>query len=273
MRRIVLYISLLLSVSCNHASQALYDETPERLLSIAGLKTLCDGQSSVVITRDVVIRGQVVANDLYGEFDRRIVLQDASGGISLALDGNRLSERFPFGIQIEVRCNGLSLCDYGGKIELGLTPGQYGCSPIPTDEIDLHLRISSRNEALPRARDLTFAEVGSQHIDTRVRFRDVRFATPGQHWCDTDPETGQTLTTEREIIDPQGNRFPVRTVRSCDYALETLPAGSGSLIGVIDYFGGKYTLRVTFHEMEFPIDDLPTSGCAAADKGPLQPRE
>lgn len=267
MRRIA-YISLLLTAGCNLASEADYDETPdEARLSIAGLKTLCSGRTSIVISRDAIIRGQVVANDLYGEFDREIVIQDSSGGISVAIEDGLLAERFPFGIQIDIRCNGLSLCDYGGKIQLGAAPGAYGCTPIPAGEIDRHVRVTSRSEAMPRARDLTFGEVRSEHIDTRVRFCGVRFADPGKTWCDTDPETGQTLTTERQIIDPAGNRFPVRTDRACDYAIEVLPAGTGSLIGVIDYFGGKFSLRVTFHELEFRNGLLP----ATDEKAPQEP--
>lgn len=251
----IAYISLLLAVGCDLASTADFGDIPaESRLSIAGLKTLCDGRTSVTVTRDAIIRGQVVANDLYGEFDREIMIQDPSGGISVALEGENLAERFSFGTEVEVRCNGLVLRDYGGKIELGAAPDPYGNTTIPAEEIDRYVRMLGQSETPPRSRDLTFGEVTSEHIDTRVRFRNVRFIESGAHWCDTDPETGRVTTTEREIVDTKGNRFTVRTYRGCSYATETLPEGTGSLTGVIDYFGGKFSLRVTFHEMEFPSE-------------------
>ena len=45
--------------------------------------------------------------------------------------------------------------------------------------------------------------------------------------------------------------FTVRTAATCVYAKEPLPQGTGSLYGIIDYFAGKYTLRVTNREAEF----------------------
>ena len=102
-----------------------------------------------------------------------------------------------------------------------------------------------------RAAPLTFGEVGPQHIDTRVRFDGVQFADAGKTWCDTDPETGRTVATERTILDAGGNEFTVRSAATCVYAKEPVPSGTGSLYGIIDYFAGKYTLRVTNREIVF----------------------
>lgn len=246
------WISLLVGLSgCNSASAPRYEPAPEETrISIAGLKSHCDGQSSVPITEDLSIRGQVVANDIYGEFDRQIVIQDASGGIAIALDGARLHDWLPFGILVEVRCNGLVLSDYGGKIELGYVTDEFGRRTIPADVIDRYIRVLDLAQETPRVVRLSFDQVDSRHINTRVQFDGVRFLDQGASWCDTD-DSGLAVTTEREIVDENGQRFLVRTLRNCDYAMEELPAGEGSLTGVIDYFGGKFSLRVTFHEMDF----------------------
>ena len=103
----------------------------------------------------------------------------------------------------------------------------------------------------PPHSSLPFDAVSARHIDTRVRFDDVRFADAGKTWCDTDPETGRAVATEREIVDTRGRTFTVRTAATCVYAKEPLPQGTGSLYGIIDYFAGKYTLRVTNREAEF----------------------
>lgn len=251
----IAYISLLLAVGCNKASEPRFEQSPEAtLISIAGLKTLCDGASSARIARDATIRGEVVANDLYGEFLREIIIQDETGGISVAVEGQQLADRFPFGAIVEIRGNGLTLCDYGGKVRLGTEPGEDG-SPgeIPEEEIERYIRTIGAVETEPRVQVLRFGEVASSHVDTRVRFEEVRFVEAGAAWCDVDPETNRFVTTEREIVDTDGGRFIVRTLWDCDYGAEPLPEGSGSLTGVIDYFGGKYSLRVTFREKEFPV--------------------
>lgn len=250
--RTIVCISLLLAAGCNSATKPRFDEIPESgTVSIAGLKALCNGFSSVDITHNAYIRGQVVANDLFGEFYREIVIQDDSGGIAIALEGDALADRFPFGALVEVNCHGLTLSDYGGKVGLGTQPDENGKGEIPADEIDRYIRVSIGEATAPRAKVISFAEVSHEFVDTRVRFEGVRFVDNETTWCDTNPETGRIVTTEREIEDPEGARFRVRTLWNCDYANELLPAGTGSLTGVIDYFGGQYTLRVTFREREF----------------------
>lgn len=250
--RITLLASLVPLAGCNSASEPRYQPAPqETRISIAGLKSRCDGLLSTPISENLVIYGQVVANDLYGEFDREIVIQDQSGGIGIALDGERIHDRMPFGTLVEVRCNGLVLTDYGGKISLGYASDEFGNRTIPAQEADRFIRLSTDIDQLPATRRLKFNEVTHQHINTRVRFDNVRFGTEGRLWCDVD-ESGRAVSSEREIVDTDGNRFLVRTLHSCEYAMEYLPSGEGSLIGVIDYFGGKFSLRVTFHEVLFP---------------------
>lgn len=139
---LTLPVLLTLPAGCDRATQPEFTvRPPEPQNSVAYLKSLCDGKSSVAIAQDITIRGFVTANDLYGEFHRTIVVEDASGGISIAAEGSPLADLYPFGI--------------------------------------------------------------------------------------------------------------VATAATCVYAKEPLPQGTGSLYGIIDYFAGKYTLRVTNREAEF----------------------
>ena len=253
MRAIAGLSLLLLSAGCDTATEPRFAEEPEASRhTVAYLKSLCDGRSSVTVTQDITIRGFITANDLYGEFDRTIVVEDPSGGIAIAAGHPSLADDYPFGAIAVVRCNGLTLCNYGGKIELGAEAGDYGAETIPREELPRYIRITLPEEGEKhRAAPLTFGEVSARHIDTRVRFDGVRFADAGKTWCDTDPETGRTVATERVIVDAQGNEFTVRSAATCAYAKEPLPSGTGSLYGIIDYFAGKYTLRVTNREVVF----------------------
>lgn len=251
--RAIVCLSLLLLAGCDKATKPGFAEEPEvSRHTVAYLKSLCDGRSSAAVTQDITIRGFITGNDLYGEFDRTLVVEDASGGIQIAAGRSSLADDYPFGAIATVRCNGLTLCNYGGKIELGSAAGDYGAEAIPQEELPRHIRITLPEEGEKhRASPLTFGEVGPQHIDTRVRFDGVRFADAGKTWCDTDPETGHTVATERTILDAGGNQFTVRSAAACVYAKEPVPSGTGSLYGIIDYFAGKYTLRVTNREAAF----------------------
>lgn len=239
---------LLFGTACDEATEARFDGDSE-VLSIAYFKTLCRGASTTV-RQDAVIRGRVTGNDRFGEFDRRIVLEDASGGITVAIDHPELADRYPIGIEVTVLCNGLTLLDYGGKIILGTEPDEQGIGLIPRDEQPRYLRTAIPAAGRPTPTPRHFHDIDTRSIDTYVRFDDVRFPDGGT-WCTTDPETHRSLTTEHRIIDREGNAFTVRVLYSCAYAKKPVPEGTGSLCGIVDYFNGRFTLRITNHETEF----------------------
>lgn len=74
----------------------------------------------------------------------------------------------------------------------------------------------------------------------------------------TPGKPGATPTRRRAAPSPPSARSstPGAATSPCDrrdrvYAKEPSPQGTGSLYGIIDYFAGKYTLRVTNREAEF----------------------
>lgn len=253
-------LALAAAGGCDKSSAPEYEGGTDEITTIAGLKSRCTG-SSAAITGDIAVSGTVTGNDHYGEFYKMLVIEDGSGGISIAVDGTRLYADYPIGTAVTVYCNGLVLCDYGGKIQLGTQPsGEYaGAGRIPQAELARYLRRQDGEAARVRPETLAFGEVGTQHIDTYVHFGDVRFAETG-NWCEPDPETGRPVTTERLLKDAAGREFVVRTSGTCTYATEPMPKGTGSVYGIIDYFNGKYTLRITNREVAFAtVAGLPTA--------------
>lgn len=246
----LLAAALPLAGGCDRATTLGYDTPPPDLVwSIPDLKALCTGDY-VRIVQDITVRGTVTANDHYGEFFRTIVVEDAAGAIRIVADHPRLSDLFPFGAAVSIRCNGLTLGRYGGRIVLGAEPdGAYGATRIPADRIDRHLSCEGQAPTFEAPR-LTFDGIDSRHIDAYVRFDGVRF-TEAARWCDADPETQRPVTTERTIADAEGRTFTVRTLGGCVYAEEPVPTGTGSLYGIIDYFNGRYALCVTARRVLF----------------------
>ena len=60
----ILLILLTLPAGCDRATQPEFTVCPpEPQNSVAYLKSLCDGKSSVAVTQDIIIRGFVTAND------------------------------------------------------------------------------------------------------------------------------------------------------------------------------------------------------------------
>ncbi len=69
-------------------------------------------------------------------------------------------------------------------------------------------------------------------------------ATPTRRRAAPSPPSARSST-------PGAGPSPCGPAATCVYAKEPLPQGTGSLYGIIDYFAGKYTLRVTNREAEF----------------------
>lgn len=247
----------MLSCACDRSSTLAYDQVPGRTVSIAYLKSLCDGPQFAVV-QQIAISGRVTGNNRYGEFPDEIVLEDASGGIRISADYPALTNPYPLGCKLTVYCNGLTLYDYGGKIEIGKPTDEadyWASGPdrrIPAEELARYLRIIDDEACRPAAQRIDPNALTPSLIDTYIRIDEVRFAEPGT-WCDRDPQTGRPVTTERRLTDEAGNPLPlsVRTSGSAIYADEPLPSGCGSLCGILDYFGGAYTLRITAFETAF----------------------
>lgn len=254
MKRIVrISLALLLALAaCDRASSPGFGDEPEdRVCTVAYLKSLCRGDQTR-IAQELYLHAVVTANDLHGEFVRTLVVEDAGGGISIAVDALSLADSFPLGAAITVACNGLTLGVYGGKVQLGMAPtGSYGVDRIPADELSRYLRVTAPNAHARQPAVLSFGKVDRSHVDTYVRFERVRFAEAPQAWCDSDPETGHPVTTRRTLTDASGATFVVRTPGTALYATEPLPQGEGSVNGIVDYFNGEFSLRVVNREIDF----------------------
>ena len=84
-------LALLLLAACDRTSKLSFEGgAPGGVHTIADLKARCTA-NSVAVTEDITLEGVVTGNDFYGEFYKTLVVEDASGGISLLIDGTRLA--------------------------------------------------------------------------------------------------------------------------------------------------------------------------------------
>ena len=232
-----------------------YDDDPRGTVSIAHLKTLCTSES-VVITDDIAITGHIAANDLYGEYSRTIVLCDDSGGIEIAVDSRRTAETFPIAARLTVHCTSLALGDYGGRVMLGAAPtAQYTVDRIAESDFARYFLLDTASAQAVDPVRITIPEARPELVGSLVQIDDVTFGSEADlAWCDTDPATGDHIDTERTATDRAGRTMAVRTISQCEYRDEKIPAGYGTLRGILEYFNGEFSLRITNHQILFPSD-------------------
>lgn len=251
-----------LLAGCDQSSRYRYDAPPGATHSIADLKRLCPADGTAKITRDLTLRAVVTANDLFGEFEKALVVADDSGGLEISIDHKAVNELFPTNAEVEIHCNGLAIGDYGGKSVLGAPPaGMYSVDRIPAADLSRYIRVTDRNCGRRQAVPYDFARLTPQDAGRYVHFEEVHFAETGVMWCDPDPDSPAMLTTERTLVDAAGRTLSVRTLAGCLYATEPVPGGTGSINGIIDYFNGKFSLRVCNREINFPISAMLPKAC------------
>ena len=204
-------LALAVLAGCDKASGLEFDDDPPAgTATIAALKSRCTGEQAAV-TEDITVEGVVTGNDLYGEFYKTLVVEDTSGGISIAVDATELYVDYPVGTAVTIHCNGLFLCDYGGKVMLGTRPtGEYaGPGRIPPAEAALYLRQKQAETRPLRPRTLTFGEVDMRHTDTYVHFEGVRFVQQGKLVLHSivRPRWAQLITEEVKYADKMFGGF------------------------------------------------------------------
>ena len=254
-RALIVLCSAWLAVACS-ATKPDYSEIPDDdsesgLVSIAYLKSRCKGLSTN-INSDISIRGTVVANDLFGEFYNTLVLVDESGGVEVSIDRERLCVDFPLYANVSVTCNGLAVGRVGGKVVLGAKPtGEFTTDRIADGDVAKYLLWQSGDITAVAPRKVRIADLGVKNVSDYLLFEGVRFADDevGRKWC--KESEGAYAETDRHIIDKDGNTLIVRVSPYCEYAGERIPAGTGSLCGIVDYSGGTYFLRIANHEVYF----------------------
>ena len=255
MKRIVLYIisSFVLGlVSCSDSSLPTFDEPAQSTISVAHLKSLCKS-SSTAIKEDVSVVAYVVANDLYGEYNKAIVVGDDSGCIEVLVDLTPTATHFPISAQVKIHCTGLALGTSGGKVILGAQPtAEYRVDYISPSLVAQHFHID-RNapiEILPQV--ISIADLSTRHIGNYVALNNITFGDEaGLAWCDIDTESNKYITTLRTLHDKDGNTLQVRTLAECSYRHEKIPLGFGTVWGIVEYFDDTYSLRIVNHNILF----------------------
>ena len=230
----------------------------EGLVGIDYLKSLSNGRSTP-IDKDIFIQGFVVANDLYREYYKSIVVTDETGGIEIDIDKHSLNAEIPIYSLVAISCNGLALGRTAGKTTLGALPtSEYATDRIKPADIDRYIRVFD-SLAMPDPLEITVGELSAEHITRFVFIRGLEAAEQAQGltWCDPyeepDDEEEDYLSplayTERCFTDPKGDTLAVRTLNRCEYAYEYIPDGKISLAGIVDYAEGKYILRIAYHHI------------------------
>lgn len=202
----------------------------------------------MAIDTNATISGIVVMDDRSGNYYKKIVIQDSTGGIELLIDQNNLYNDYPVGRKIYVQLKGLFIGEYGQNKQLGFTPDASGSlSNIPFIESGKY--IIKANYPNPVVADtFTLAELSNvagmqAHLNTLVAIKDVEFA---------DDAVGATYAqlaslasaTNRTIRDCNGSSVTLRTSGYANFQPLAIPGGKGIIVGIYTRFNNTPQLYI-----------------------------
>jgi len=180
-------------------------------------------------------------------------LCDQSGGIELSVDSRHTAIVFPIGARIVVHCTSLALGDFGGSLVLGAQPtAEYVVDRIAEEDFDRYFLVDRSSAQSIEPERISISDIEPRHIGNFVLLEDVNFGDQaGLAWCETDPESGEPITTERILYDNDGNSIILRIEGGCSYAKEKIPDRSGAIGAIVESFNGVYQIRIINRNIYF----------------------
>ena len=207
--------------------------------TIADLKEYFQPGAFVEIEEDLVVDAVVVADDEAGNFYKRLVLQDETGGIEIQLNNTDLYTSYEQGRQVFVNARGLYVADYNGLIQLGAAPviGTNGREQLGRIEASLIEDYVLRGPVVgvPAPKDVSVTALGPADLSTLVRVCDVQFTSADTLGKLADAPNQQTLN--KTIEDCDFNTLIVRTSSFADLAAVDVPNCGGCITGIYSVFG------------------------------------
>ena len=213
--------------------------------TIAQIKALYVAGAVTTINSDYIIKGVVVGDDHSGNIYKNVIIQDSTGGISIAIDLSNYYTIFKVGRNVFVKCKGLVIGDYHKLIQIGgyadNSSGTPSVGRIPQSLIGQHLFAGKWMQ--PYTTKIV-SDISTLNTDldqnTLVRIDGARFETPCLPWADVVNQT----SSNRNLKDAHGNTIVVYTSNYATFASSLIPGSTGSVIGVFQVYGNSKQLII-----------------------------
>ena len=211
------------------------------VLTIAQLKskfsTVISGNSNQLVEEDIQIKGRITGNDLGGNIYKQVALQDATGGIIIAVNQNGLSGYLSVGQEILVSLKGLHIGGYGKMAELG-APYNGSIGRMNKDVWASHFKIIGPINVMD-CQPVDFSPNFNKDDDAvkLVTFKGVtvKEANGKNTWANSDATTNRNLKEYKVIV---------RTSNYADFAGNVIPSGKLNLTGILTRFNNDWQLLI-----------------------------
>ena len=189
------------------------------------------------IKDDIYVQGIVTSSDADGNWSRRVVFQDESGGISILADLGSSNQLYPVGSKVSVQCRGMVPAHVNGIICLAASVSGEGlqktAAVIDNRRIRNSMFVVEGGEPV-EPYPLSLSDLDAESAfksDCLVVLEDVFFQTSDLPFSNE----GGSSEQYRTVYDGQGRSLLMCTSDGATMAGSRLPAGKGSITGILSY--------------------------------------
>lgn len=211
-------------------------------------------ETPVVITDDYIAKAYITGNDESGNIYKQIIVQDATAALPIQLDQGNVYTTYRRGQEVFINLKGMCVSVYGGEQQLGWPDGYLYRMPFANfKELVQKNGWPSADNAKPEViTDISVINLNVSKMTYRlVQFEGVHFVNGGKNTFATTSGFG-----EETLKDAHGNTITVRTSNYASFAYETLPIGTGTVVGILGRFNGTWQLTIPAYSDVFGFDGV-----------------
>lgn len=249
---ILLAVSLVLGFS---SCEKEFDTPPIKEIPIGTIKTIADVRAMYtgvdsLFSNDLTIRAVVVTDETSGNFYKETYIKDNTGGIKLRFTS---SSSLSIGDSIRVQLNGGRLTEFNGMLSV--------------DDLDPDAsNVILKNNVTVVPSIVSLDQVTGALQGQFIQIDNVEFASNeiGTTWADAINK----FSVNHNLTDCNGNTVLVRTSGFSNFAADIIPAGNGTLIGVVGVFGNDVQIFIR-DPSELSMNGTRCAGGGGASCDPL----
>lgn len=226
-------------------------------LTLAQLKekySAATDETPIVITEDYVVKAYITGNDESGNIYKQIFVQDATGALPIQIDQGNVYTTYRRGQEVYINLKDMCVSVYGGEQQLGWPDGYLYRMPFT----DFKEHVQKNGWPYPdNVKPEIITNFNSVNLDVSrmsyrlVQLEGVSFVNGGKNTYATKDKYG-----EEPLKDAYGNTITVRTSGYASFAFETLPVGTGTVVGILGRFNGAWQLTIPAISDVFGFDGV-----------------
>ncbi len=197
---------------------------------------------------DIVIKGRVISSDSTGNIYKSLMISDGTAAITIAADAYDMYQTFAFGQEVYMKVTGLEIGGYNNLMQLG-GERTYNNAPSMTfmtkDNFRSHIQGIGHVDAAAIDTIVTDLDELTNAKATReglIAWQSQLIRLDGMTFEDAGQQFAPSGNTNRYIKDANGKRMNLRCSSYSDFAKETIPAGTGSVTGILSYYGQDWQM-------------------------------